>query len=280
MKEFFKSSKFKVIICVFALVSGIMICSAAAGGNIIFPRDVLETISQPLVNVGMTVAGCISELTDSIVNAERYREENETLRQMLAEMSGKLTGKVMTDAENERYRGILGIAEAHPGYTWSPPCTVIARNANDIYGGFTIDRGSCDGIELYDPVFTPAGLVGIISGISGHYSVVKTILSPDVKVGVMTSESRSAGVTENDAEYAAAGLCLIDCVQNDSGLKEGETVLTAGSSMFPGGMIFGRAERVYGDNNGLAAHAVIRPAVDVFRVTDVFVVTGFDGQGE
>ena len=278
MKEFIRSVKFKLILCIFGVVSGILICSVAAGGSIIFPRSFLETVSQPFVNVGMAVAESISSLTDSLVNAERYREENETLRQMLAEISGKLTAKEAVDAENERYRNILGIAEAHPDYKWSPPCTVIARNANDICGGFTIDRGSADGIELYDPVVTPAGLVGIISGISGHYSVVKTILSPEVKVGIISSESRSAGVTENDAEYAASGLCFISCLPKEESMKEGEVVLTAGSSLFPGGIMIGRAESVYCDNNGLKVHAVIKPAVDVFRVTDVFVVTGFEGQ--
>ncbi len=278
MKEFFQSVKFKIIICIFALVFGIMIYAAVAGDNIIFPRSLLETVSQPFVTAGKAVSDWTSETIDTLVNAARYREENEKLKQMLTDMYGQIIDKEKTDAENEQYRSILGIAEEHTDYTWSPPCTVIARNAGDITGGFTIDRGRADGIALYDPVFTSVGLVGIIGEISEHYSVVKTILSPDVKVGVITAESKSVGVTENDAEYAAAGCCLVSYATKSSGLKEGETVLTSGSSLFPGNIMIGRVKSVYDDRNGLTRHAVIEPAVDVFRVTGVFVVTGFDGQ--
>ncbi len=278
MKEFFQSVKFKIIICIFALVFGIMIYAAVAGDNIIFPRSLLETVSQPFVTAGKAVSDWTSETIDTLVNAARYREENEKLKQMLTDMYGQIIDKEKTDAENEQYRSILGIAEEHTDYTWSPPCTVIARNAGDITGGFTIDRGRADGIALYDPVFTSVGLVGIIGEISEHYSVVKTILSPDVKVGVITAESKSVGVTENDAEYAAAGCCLVSYAPKSSGLKEGETVLTSGSSLFPGNIMIGRVKSVYDDRNGLTRHAVIEPAVDVFRVTGVFVVTGFDGQ--
>ncbi|MCR4779459.1 MAG: rod shape-determining protein MreC [Ruminiclostridium sp.] len=278
MKEFFQSVKFKIIICIFALVFGIMIHAAVAGDNIIFPRSVLETISQPFVTAGKAVSDWTADTIDTLVNAARYREENEKLKQMLTEMYGELIEKEKTDADNEQYRSILGIAEEHSDYTWSPPCTVIARNAGDIFGGFTIDRGSADGIELYDPVFTSVGLVGIIGEISEHYSVVKTILSPDVNVGVITVESKSVGVTENDAEYAAAGYCLISYVSKGGELKAGETVLTSGSSVFPGNIMLGRVESVFDDKNGLTKHAVISPAQDMFRITSVFVVTGFDGQ--
>lgn len=280
MKEFFQSVKFKIIICIFALVFGIMIYAAVAGNNIIFPRSLLETVSQPFVTAGKAISDWTAETIDTLVNAQHYREENEKLKEMLTEMYGEILDKQKTDADNEQYRSILGIAEQHTDYTWSQPCSVIARNAGDIYGGFTIDRGSADNISLYDPVFTSVGLVGIVGEISEHYSVVKTILSPDVNVGVITAGSKSVGVTENDAEYAAAGYCLISYVSKGGDIAEGDTVLTSGSSVFPGNMMVGRIKSVFNDKNGLTKHAVLEPSEDVFRVTSVFVVTGFDGQEE
>ena len=280
MKEFFQSWKFKVIICIFALVFGIMIYAAVAGDNIIFPRSLLETVTQPFVTAGSAVSNWAESTIDTLVNAGKYREENERLREMLTEMYGQLIDKERTDAENEHYRSILGIAEAHTDYTWSPPCSVIARNAGDIYGGFTIDRGSADGINLYDPVFTSVGLVGIIGEISEHYSVVKTVLSPDVNVGLVTAETKSVGITENDAEYAAAGYCIMSFVSKSSSIHEGDIVITSGSSVFPEDIMFGTVKSVFSDSNGLTMHAVIQPAEDVFKITQVFVVTGFEGQDD
>lgn len=280
MKEFFQSVKFKVIICIFALVFGIMIYAAVAGDNIIFPRSLLETVSQPFVSMGKAVSDWTAETIDTLVNAQHYKEENEKLKEMLTEMYGEIIDKEKTDAENEQYRSILGIAEQHTDYIWSPPCTVIARNAGDIYGGFTIDRGSADGISLYDPVFTSVGLVGIVGEISEHYATVKTILSPEVNVGVITAESKVVGVTENDAEYAADGKCLVSYMSKGGEISEGDILLTSGSSLFPGNMMVGTVKSVFSDRNGLTKHAVIEPGEDVFRVTRVFVVTDFNGQDD
>ena len=280
MKEFFHSGKFKVIICIFALVFGIMIYAAISGNNIIFPQSILDTISQPFVAAGKAVSDWVSGTIDTLVNAGKYKAENERLREMLTEMYGQLIDKEKTDEENEQYRTILGIAEEHNDYTWSPPCTVIARNAGDIYGGFTIDCGTADGIAVYDPVFTSVGLVGMISETAEHYSVVKTILSPDVNVGVMTAETRSVGVTENDAEYAASGCCLVSYVSKGSEIKQGDVGITSGSSVFPGDIMVGTVKSVFVDNNGLTKHAVITPTEDVFKVTQVFVVTGFEGKDD
>ncbi len=280
MKELFRSVKFKIIICIFALVFGIMIYAAIAGDNIIFPRSVLETITQPFVTLGKTISDWTSDTIDTLVNARKYREENEHLKEMLADVYGQIIEKEKTDAENEQYRTILGIAEEHKDYEWSPPCSVIARNSSDIYNGFTIDRGSKDGISLYDPVFTSVGLVGIVGELADHYAVVETILSPDVNVGVMTTDSKSIGVTENDAEYAASGYCLISYVSKDSTIKEGDVVVTSGSSVFPENIVVGTIVSVYEDKNGLTRHAVIMPSEDLSKITQVFVITGFDGQEE
>lgn len=280
MKEFFQSAKFKVIVCIFALVFGIMIYAAVAGDNIIFPRSILETVSQPFVTLGKAVSDWTAETIDTLVNAQHYKAENEKLKEMLTDMYGEIIDKEKTDAENEQYRSILGIAEQHTDYTWSPPCTVIARNASDIYGGFTIDRGSADGISLYDPVFTSVGLVGIVGEISDHYAVVKTILSPDVNVGVIVAGSKSVGVTENDTEYAADGKCLVSYVSKGGEIAEGDILLTSGSSVFPGNMMVGTVKSVFSDRNGLTRHAVVEPGEDVFKVTSVFVVTDFDGQDD
>ena len=280
MKEFFQSWKFKVIICILALVVGIMIYAAVAGDNIIFPRSLLETVAQPFVTAGSAVSNWASDTIDTLVNANKYREENERLREMLTDMYGQIVDKERTDAENEHYRSILGIAEEHKDYTWSPPCNVTARNAGDIYGGFTIDRGRADGIELYDPVFTSVGLVGMIGELSDHYAVVKTVLSPDVNVGLVTTRTKSVGITENDAEYAAAGYCIMSFVSKSSDIKEGDIVMTSGSSVFPEDIMFGTVRSVFSDSNGLTKHAVLDPSEDVFRITQVFVVTGFEGQDD
>lgn len=280
MKDFFQSRKFKVIICIFALVFGFMIYAAVEGGNVIFPQSIIETVTRPFASAAVSISDWVESTLDTFFNAKKYKEENIMLREQLNEMYGQIRDKKKTDDENERLREMLDIEKKHPDYEWSAPCSVIARSANDIYGGFTIDKGSADGIELNDPVFTSIGLVGVISELSENYSVVTTILSNDVTVGAVSAENDAVGIIENDVEYSINGLCLMSYINKNSTIRVGEPVVTSGGAVFPADLMIGTVKEIYGDSNGLTLHAVIEPAENVFSVTDVFVITSFEGQGK
>ena len=279
MKDFFHSVKFKIIVCIFALVFGFMIYAAIEGGNVIFPQSIMETITQPLSNTATSISDWVESTLDTFVNAQKYRNENIMLREKLNEMYEQIRDKEKIDEENSKLREMLDIEQRNPDYEWSAPCSVIARNANDIYGGFTINKGSNDGIELHDPVFTTIGLVGVVTEISPNYSVVTTILSTDVTVGAITSESDTVGIIENDVKYSADGCCLMSYINKNSHISVGEVVLTSGGSVFPSELTIGTIKEIYNDSNGLTLHAVIEPTENVFNVTDVFVITSFEGQG-
>ncbi len=278
MKDFFRSWKFKVILCLLALAVGFMIYAAVSGGNVIFPKSVLETAAQPFVSAANAITGWIEDKLDTFINAEKYRSENIMLRNKLSEVYGEIIEKRKTDDENEQLRGMLEIAAENPDYEWSAPCSVIARSANDISGSFTINRGSADGIGLYDPVFTSLGLVGRITELSEHYSKVTTLLSSEMSIGAMTAEEHAVGIIENDVMYASKGCCLMSYINRESGISAGDLVVTSGSSSFPADLIIGTVTDVYADANGLTLHAVIEPAENVYSVTNVFVVTFFEGQ--
>lgn len=279
MKDFFQSWKFKVIICIFALVFGFMIYAAVSGGNIIFPKSILETITQPFTSISTSISDWVETTLDTFMNAQKYRSENEDLREKLNEIYEEIRDKEKTDKENKLLREMLEIAEKNPDYEWSAPCSVIARNANDIFGGFTINKGSNDGIELNDPVFTSIGLVGTITEISSNYAVVTTILSTDITVGAVSAENDTVGIIENDVKISTDGCCLMSYISKNSKIEVGEPVLTSGGSIFPSNIIIGTVKEVYSDSNGLTLHAVIEPSEDIFSVTDVFVITSFEGQG-
>ncbi len=280
MKDFFHSVKFKIIVCIFALVFGFMIYAAIEGGNVIFPQSILETITQPLSNTATSISDWVENTLDTFVNAQKYRQENIMLREKLNEMYKQIRNNEKLADENEKLREMLDIEQKNPDYEWSAPCSVIARNANDIYGGFTIDKGTDDGIELHDPVFTSIGLVGVVTEISSNHSVVTSIISTDVTVGAITSESDTVGIIENDVKYSSDGYCIMSYINKNSGVNEGEVVLTSGGSVFPPDLVIGTVKEIFDDSNGLTLHAVIEPAENIYNVTDVFVITSFEGQGD
>lgn len=280
MKEFFGSVKFKVLACIFALVLGFMIYVAVQSGASSVPQTVLEAITSPFVSAATAISDWVEETIDKFANADKYKQENELLKQQLSDMYSDVVEKQELAEENAHLKEILGIAEDNADYEWSAPCSVTARNAGDIFGGFTINRGSNDGIALYDPVFTSVGLVGIVTEIAPSYAKVTTILSTELNIGVETEKSKVIGVIENDLAFAADGRCVMSYVPKDSGMAVGELIVTTGSVIYPDGIVVGTVEKIEDDANGLSVHAVIKPLEDIYNVSDVYVLTGFYGQGE
>lgn len=209
MRDFFKGFKFKIIVCVFALVLGVVIYVAVSGGFSTFPENVLSTIAKPFVSVSNAVSQWVEGTLDKFANADRYKSENEELKDKLNEQYRQIIELENVKHENDQLKEILKIKEENSDFEFSAPCNIIAHNSNDAYAGFTIDRGSDDGISLYDPVMTSNGLIGMVSEIAPNYAKVSTILSDEINVGVMTFDSKVTGILDNDIKNANEGNCQI-----------------------------------------------------------------------
>lgn len=280
MKDFFHSVKFRILLCIAALLLGIMVCAAVTAGTQTVAEQVIGTITYPFVSAANAISDGVTGIIDKLVNADKYKDENEQLRAQLAEMYKSTMDYDSLLQENDRLREMLELREKNEDFRFSEPCDVIARNANDIYGGFTIGKGSSSGISLGDPVITNSGLVGRVTSVAESYARVTTILSSDVNVGVYTTRARTTGVLENNLENAQNGRCLMSDILKDADIKEGDIIFTSGKSgLFPDDLYVGIVTSVYDDPNGFSKHAVIELAQDVRNVTSVFVITDFDGKG-
>lgn len=280
MKEFLHSIKFKILICVAALLLGLMAAIAVSGGFETVPEQVLSTITSPFVAAADAISDGVGGFFDKLVNADKYKAENEQLKAQLSEMYKETMNNEDLEEENRLLREMLGLKEENETFVFSEPCDVVARNANDMYGGFTINRGSNDGISLNDPIITSVGLVGRVTEIAPSYAKVSTLLSPQVNVGVFCMRSKATGVLENDIESAEQGLCLMNNILKDADIKAGDIIVTSGNSgLFPEGVVVGTVMEVKDNPNGLSKHAVIQPIVNSFDVTAVFAVVDFDGKG-
>lgn len=280
MKEFFHSVKFKILICLAALLLGLMAYAAVTLGTQTPPEQIIGTLTYPFTSAANAVADGVSGFIDKLVNADTYKSENESLKSQLTELYKRTKDYNEIVAENDQLREMLGLKEKNPDFIFSERCDVIARNANDICGGFTIGSGRSSGISLNDPIVTSAGLVGRVTSIADNYAKVTTIISPQVNVGVYSTRSKATGVIENSIENSQNGLCLMGGILKDADLAVGDVIFTSGKSgLFPDDLMVGTVVEIINDNNGLSKHALVKPAVDVFNVTSGFVITDFDGKG-
>lgn len=280
MRDFFHSVKFRILLCIGALLLGLMTYVAISAGRATTPEQVIQTITYPFVSAANFIADGVTGVIDKLVNADTYKKENEELSAQLAEMYKHTMDYESLQKENERLREMLELKKQNDDFVFSEPCDVIARNANDIYGGFTVNKGTKDGIETDQPIVTSTGLVGRVTSVADNYAKVTTILSPQVNVGVYTMRTKTTGVLENDLSTAQKGLCLMSDILKDADIEKGDVIFTSGmSGMFPGDILVGTVTEVFDDPNGLSKHAIIQPSEDVKSITSIFVITDFNGKG-
>lgn len=278
MKEFFGSKKFKAIICILALIVGIMIYAAVSSSTLI--SSALGTVFAPVQKVTQGVTSSISSAFDMLVNAKDYYEENQELKEKIAELTAQLVDYTQTKQENEHLREMVALSESNPGIEFSEPCTVIGRTANDVYGSFFIDKGEKDGIGYYDPVVTANGLVGFVTEVQYTYSKVTTLLSSDISLGVYCVRTGETGVIEGNYDLALNGNVRMIYIPLECEMTDGDIVITSGySGLVPKGLVVGTASDIVIAPSGLSKNATITPTIDADTLKTVYVITDFDGKG-
>lgn len=269
------------MVCVFALLLGFMVNAALEAGVASLPERILKTITSPFTRLSSGISGWVEGNIDKLLNADKYKRENDELRQKISELNRRNIDVGEMEKQIELFRQMLEIKKDYPDFKWAiNACSITARNANDVFGGFTINCGSNDGISLYDTVITEVGLVGVITETAPNYSKVGTLISKEINIGVRTTRKNVLGIIDNDIIYAKDGLCLISYITKDSDITVGDTVVTNGSDKYPANYMVGEVIEVFDDSNGLSLHALVKPSEDVFRLTDVLVVTDFEGKAK
>lgn len=280
MREFFSSVKFKIILCVLALLVGLMIYSATTSGSATAPEAILGAIISPIQRASSNLSSRARSSIDKLINADKYYKENEVLKDQIAELYGQIANATDIEHENEMLRDVIGLKEDNPDFVFSPPANIIGRESGNLFGAFTIDKGTLDGISKDDPVISPNGLIGIVTEVAPTYARVTTMLSPDIDIGVYSSREKVTGIVTGDIALAKEGKCKMQYILKDSDIKEGDIIVTAGrSGIYPEGRVVGVVDEVGVEDSGLSLYAIITPVVDSNKINSVFVITNFKGKG-
>lgn len=253
-----------------------MIYSVTTGGYADPASDLWSRIISPFQKLSTSISDKVSSSLDMLANAEDYYNENRQLKSEINSLYNEMIDYDRLKQENEDLRAMLELSEEYEDFTFSPPCSVIARTTNDPYASFTIDKGSSSGIKPGDPVVTSEGIVGMCYDVAENTSGVRTLFSPKTAVGVYSLRTKTTGIIEGGYELAADGYCRMSYIDKTSDIAEGDIIITSGSASYPAGQLVGVVVGTAMEDSGLSMYAVIRPAVNPAAVSSVFVITGFD----
>lgn len=275
MKNFFKSIKFKVIMCVFsALLLGIFL--AAFTSDAVSPfTSAAGIIYEPVQKAATFIAEKTADWKSSFVSSSVYKQQIEELESEAVILGEQLVDYERTKQKLAAYEEFLKVREDNPDYEFCA-ASVVTRNTADVYDSFTLDKGSADGISADDPVIYGNNLVGVVKEVGRTTCVVKTILDPTLNISVYEIKSRENGYSNTTAALSYDGLCKMSGLSKETAVAPGGIVCTSGlGGIFPRDLTVGTVTAMKSAETDISIYAIIEPAVDVRTLNDVFVITSF-----
>ncbi len=275
MGDFFKSTKFKILLCVFVVIFFFMLNASRAGGMAPITSRIVSYVAMPFQRASAYISEEVGGVFAIFANASSIAEENEELRAKVDELNQKMIEYDTYKRESQYLKEFLEIKGQNPTLDFEP-ATVIARDANDRFYSFTIDKGSSSGIEVRDAVITPGGLVGVVSEVGDIHAKVITIIDISLEVSAVSSASRDIGIAVGSVDVSQDGNLLFTLLDRDTELAEGDLIVTSGyGGQYPSNIVIGTVIKVEDDPSGTSKYAVIEPAADPKEVSDVLVIKDF-----
>ena len=278
MRFFFRSRKFKIMVTVVSIILVVSIVLTAIFGFSSPISNLIGSISAPIQAFFTDIGSSVTEFFNKLNNAETIMLKNEELKDEISKLQNELIDYEQIKEDNEFYKDYLDLKDRNPDFEFEK-AGLISKNADDVYKSFLIDKGTLQGVSLYDPVITNQGLVGYVGEVASNYSKVITVLDPSLSCGAYDSRTKDVGVLEGNLESAKQNKARIKNLSRTSSVAIGDMIVTSGGGVFPSGLLIGTLETLHREDYAIGVYGIIAPAVDFDSIKNVMVITGFSGQG-
>jgi rod shape-determining protein MreC len=213
-----------------------------------------------------SLATNIRQTAVSMMDRRNVRAENEDLKQQVFSLA---TEKRALEVQLERLEQLLKVRETQsPAALLTAPVT--STSSSPILRQLTIGRGSNQGVARNMPVTVPAGLVGLVTDVTGSSSSVRTLTEPQSKIGISVRDKGGQGIAVGEIGGKVRVINFIE----DLPVEVGDIVETSSrGGLFPRGLLVGEViEPAIRNPNDLRIEFVVEPAVDVMTLQEVTLI--------
>ncbi len=230
-----------------------------------------QAIASPFQNVSSKAGGATSSFFHQILSFHSTAQENEDLKQRLAQTELALRNAREQAADNERLKGLLNLKE-QTGYD-TMPARVIARDPSVWFNTITIDRGSSSGVAINMPVVTAGGIVGRVITVSPWASQVMLVTDEKAGAGAVVGQLGQSGALGSVRGRADLGLIEMRYVSGVEKVEVGDYVMTTGQDgIYPPGLNVGEVVDVKSGTATQPHQILIRPTARLDQLAEVAVL--------
>ena len=277
MKKKLFTSKIKTLLIAAVALAIITTVVVAVSGGTTLPENVVGSVLQPLRSGVAAIDRGALRLYNYIFSYESLQAENEALKAQIAEMDQDVRAAQELQRENLRYRQLLEIKESHEDYRFTP-AYLIAWDSSTWRSAFTIGKGTNHGIEIGMAVISEnQQMIGLVTDVGANWATVTTILDNGLEVSASIASSGYTGVVQGTYESETTQILRMNYLTTDAQLKNGDQVVTTGSTLYPKGLVLGKITNVSLDETGVAKFAALKASCDLDDLEQVFIITGFEG---
>ncbi|MBE7024723.1 MAG: rod shape-determining protein MreC [Ruminococcaceae bacterium] len=272
MSNFFKSKFFIILAIVTVLILILMAVSTISTDKAGFAGDAVGTVMSPVQRFFRSVGDATGNFFSRFRSNSSYREENQQLAARVKELEEETRELYALRNENERLRGLLSLSETYTNYEMVG-ARVVAKDPGAWFSAFKIDKGTVHGVRKNDTVITDAGLVGYVYEVGSTWSNVVSVIDSRSAAGCIIERTGDMAVVEGSLDLMNEGTCHLSYLSREAEVAVGDFVETSGlGGIYPEKLLIGKIKSLSVDPQGLYYEAVIEPAVDFERITEVMVI--------
>lgn len=277
LKDFFHRNGIWVI------VAALLLTAALSLGSALFPNltsplsNAIGIVASPFQKATSSFTGWVESLYDYAFRYQELQSKVEELELQISEMNKESREAEDAVAENARLRKLLKLAEKRSDFTYEA-ARVTGASSTSWESTITLSKGSSSGIEKNDTVITETGyLVGVVAELGTNWCTVITLVDPDISMGALVYRTGDNAILEGDLTLMIDGACKLSYLDSKSQLISGDEVLTSGKGgVYPSGLVVGYVGDVKTTPSGTERYAVVKPAVDLDDLVEVFVIKDFE----
>lgn len=260
-----------------AVIAVVTLVISLFGGSSGPFSGLLGIVTTPLRGGLSSLAEWVENRYDYAFRYDELVQENEALKQRVAELERNAREAQDALEENERYRDLLGLTRKRSDLDLES-AYITARGATNWSSTMTLNKGSKHGVAKDNCVIDRYGnLVGIVEEVSYNWCTIITVVDPELEMGGLISRTNSAAILEGDFSLMRENKLKLSYLPENTQVISGDEVLTSGmGGVYPSGLKVGTLDEILTEASGMSRYAVISPSADLDELHQVFIIKQFD----
>lgn len=273
MKHFF-STRVKVVLLITAVLTVALLIIGSLT-DLTVPNKIVNGILTPFRAGASALTEGVQKVYGYIFEYESVVAERDALKEKVSTLEEEARQIDALTRENVRLRDMLELKTTREDFSLVDGY-IISRSSNDWTSTFTINTGANVGIEPGMCAITANNeVVGLVSEVGANYAVVKSVLDSSLEISASLASTGENGIVRGSYSPGLNGLMRMDYLPTSAVIRINDQVVTTGSTVYPRNLILGYVADADFNDTGVAKYALLRPAVDVGSLEQVFIVTEY-----